>query len=612
MTTDDLRLNSSAAYVRRWGLQVGEGYRQLVPKELDRNLEFRERIVRLGSGSRAQRRAIWALCNRDVLFFVNTFLWTYAPKLFPETPQRPFITWGYQDNSLLALDHSFGRHDLWVPKSRDLGWSWMVQVAMLHRFLFRPLNTFLCVSRKEDLVDKTGDPDCLFWKIDYMLEKLPGWMLPVRGVERNSLHFRNQDNGSTIDGDSSTGDVGRGGRRTAMLFDENAKFPGGGYEALAASRDSTRCRVFLSTPCGVGNSFYDVGQRPKIEKIYSHWTEHPYKSEGLYLDAAGRPRSPWYDVECERATHPQEIAQELDIDFLGSDYQYFDQTALEKHVVQCGREAALTGWLIYDPQTLDEPRFESGGATNRGGLRLWFTPDLLRGGPPQGFRYCVACDVSQGTGATNSVASVANADTKEKVAEFATSQMTPDTFAEFVVALCRWFKGSDSEGAYLIWEANGPGRAFGKRVLEAQYHNIFYRRTNEDSVARKASDFPGWFSTPEGKNTLLSEYKRALGNGGILNRSIEALHECRQYVYLKTGEVAHSRANTSVDPSGARQNHADRVIADALLVRGIAEMGKRTADTSVKVDPLSLYSFAGRRRRYDQEQERRNRNWQTS
>lgn len=44
--------------------------------------------------------------------------------------------------------------------------------------------------------------------------------------------------------------------------------------------------------------------------------------------------------------------------------------------------------------------------------------------------------------------------------------MRPDIFAEYVVALCRWFRGNEPEGAFLAWEANGAGRLFGDKVIE--------------------------------------------------------------------------------------------------------------------------------------------------
>lgn len=45
-----------------------------------------------------------------------------------------------------------------------------------------------------------------------------------------------------------------------------------------------------------------------------HWVLHPEKSEGLYFDESGKPRSPWYDktIKVKKMT-PSAVARELDL-----------------------------------------------------------------------------------------------------------------------------------------------------------------------------------------------------------------------------------------------------------------------------------------------------------
>ena len=85
-------------------------------------------------------------------------------------------------------------------------------------------------------------------------------------------------------------------------------------------------------------------------------------------------------------------------------------------------------------------------------------------------------------------------------------------------------------------------------------------------LARKQSDTPGWFSTKEGKLSLLGDYRKALASGEFINRSYQAIREAREYVFTATGSVEHARSINTVDPTGARENHGDRVIADALVL----------------------------------------------
>ena len=63
---------------------------------------------------------------------------------------------------------------------------------------------------------------------------------------------------------------------------------------------------------------------------------------------------------------------------------------------------------------------------------------------------------------------------------------------------------------------------------------------------------------------MLGAYRQALGSHDFVNRSEWALKECHDYVFLGNGSVAHEGAANPEDPSGANENHGDRVIADAL------------------------------------------------
>jgi hypothetical protein len=49
------------------------------------------------------------------------------------------------------------------------------------------------------------------------------------------------------------------------------------------------------------------------------------------------------------------------------------------------------------------------------------------------------------------------------------------------------------------------------------------------------------------------------------------LRECREYIFQASGSVEHSRSINTIDPTGARDNHGDRVIADALCWRGMKD-----------------------------------------
>jgi hypothetical protein len=275
-------------------------------------------------------------------------------------------------------------------------------------------------------------------------------------------------------------------------------------------------------------------------------------------------RSPWYDHQCRERQHAVLVAQELDIDPEGSAYQFFDGAALDKHERTYCLPPFGVGDLDYERKSHDDGKFAE---LSGGPLRIWTRLDG-RGKPPHS-NYVVGGDVSFGTGASNSCLSVADRATSEKVAEYTTSRIDPTELASVAVAICKWF-----HGAYLIWESNGPGRIFGNRVIALGYRNIFYRK-NEKKISKTWTEYPGWASTKDDKTELLGEYRRVLASGEYVNRSREAIAECRSYIVSTTGVPCHSAALDDSDPTGARDNHGDRVIADALCVRGMKDLSPK-------------------------------------
>lgn len=538
---------------------------------------------------RAEQRE---LCSQDFLYWVNTFVLTYDPRLVKATLELPFNTYAFQDEALVKIFNAVGNCDLLIEKSRDQGASWMFLLVFVWFWLYRPRSTFLLVSRTETLVDSTENPDSLFWKIMFILDHLPPWMCPR--YTKTNLHLSNKDNGATIDGASTTGNVGRGGRRTAIMLDEFAAFEQeDGYKALAATQQVTRSRMFNSTPQGIGNAHYDMAQS-EILKLRLHWSDHPVQSQGLYRSEKGKPqlldkdywarhhsgadykfvcdgklRSPYYDRECKRTPIASLIAQELDIDYLGAGSQFFDADRLNFVQTEYVRPPYRVGELDFSALDCEPVGWKN---VRNGRMQLWIHPDA-RDDMPTDRSYVVGVDIAAGTGASNSCIAAVDCKTGEKVAEFVSPHIRPEDLAGQAVAICRWFAGHTGRGAYLIWEATGPGRQFGARVLELGYTNVYYRR-NEISIGRKVTDVPGWWPTRDSKRAMLGELGRAMATGEYIERSKQTLQECREYVYLSSGDVGHSRAHSCMDPSGARDNHGDRVVASGLAVLAKKEVAK--------------------------------------
>ncbi len=612
----------------------------LVPKDFNANLRFRRELLNMAGTDENAAREFRMMCRDDLLFYINAFCWTYSPKDKPNgQPVTPFITYtGFQDEALMDVKDCVDRgRDFVMPKSRDMGASWIGLTVFEWFWHFRTNLSFLLISRNEKYVDDSGNPKSLFWKIDFLHLNQPRWLLPPgrwlgrKDPERRLLHLGNAETQSVIDGESTTGEAGRGDRRTAMFIDEHAAFDvQDGFRVLRATRDTTDCRGFNSTPQGANNAFYEVVHNTAAMRIALHWSRHPLKNKGLYtadvrdknnpklvlrddwrgiveyqtkgekeskwlkypeeypFKLDGKLRSPWYDLQCARCVSPMEIAQELDMDFLGSDYQFFDSEAIEILRQKYCSEPLLKGDLEYDDESCTPKRVTE---SKRGKLELWLDLDEL-GRVPLDRKFTMGCDVSAGTGASNSVASVVDRVTGEKIAVWRDSNTRPHPFAKQCVALARFFNN-----AFLNWDASGPtGGTFTKEIVKAGYGPIYYRR-REKKVGQDLTDEPGLFLNPVAKLQLLEDYRDALGNHRFINRSDQGMKECHQFI-RKGDSVEHSGAMNSQDPSGARTAHGDEVVADALACIAMTEQS-RDKEPSRQEIPVGCLAWRMERRKQE-------------
>ena len=221
---------------------------------------------------------------------------------------------------------------------------------------------------------------------------------------------------------------------------------------------------------------------------------------------------------------------------------------------------------------------------------LWGNPDA-NDNWPRDREYAMGIDVAAGTGASNSCISVVDMLTGEKVLEFAWHKIMEHELGHLAVALARWFKGKNGNGARMIWEARGPGHNFGQTVLSLGFRNVYWAK-DEIGVARKVSDKPGWNPSIENKRLLLGDYRTSLGQGVFVNRSRQALDECLEYIQVAGDKVEHSKAAKSENITEKGTSHGDRVIADALASKLLGEVSR---DDTVESPPIPVGSLAWRR-----------------
>ena len=102
------------------------------------------------------------------------------------------------------------------------------------------------------------------------------------------------------------------------------------------------------------------------------------------------------------------------------------------------------------------------------------------------------------------------------------------------------------------------------------------------------TDEPGVWLNPAAKTAILQQYRDAIGHVTIINRSARSMDECLRFVMTQSGNVEHSAETNANDPSGARNNHGDLVIADALANLGLTDDASRDVPQERTIPPNTL------------------------
>lgn len=258
-------------------------------------------------------------CKNDPVHWFNQWIWTYDPRgmAFGLPANIPFVLRPKQVELVdwLLERENTQTHGL-IEKSRDEGMSYVVLGFFLHRWLFVEGFAGGVGSRKEELVDKKGDPKTLFHKFRDMFSKMPDWMKPKKFVEKvhdNYMRIINPDNGATITGEAGD-NIGRGGRTTMYFLDEWAFVER--QEAVdAAISQNTNVHIKGSTPNGIGDRFYRDRFSGRYSVFTMPWRANPDKN--WTVEYSGKIIHPWYEKQLATLDDVV-LAQEVDINYAAS------------------------------------------------------------------------------------------------------------------------------------------------------------------------------------------------------------------------------------------------------------------------------------------------------
>jgi len=283
--------------------------------------------------------------------FINDWGMTFEPRNIEKGLPAviPFVLFERQ------IEFVQWMHDKWQKgerglsdKSRDSGATWLAGAYTVAMWTSYDGFTAGFGSRKQDLVDKKGDPDCIFEKLRFFISYLPKEFKPEGYDDRQHATFMkivNPVNGSTITGEAGY-DIGRGGRKSIYVVDEKA-FIERQQVTDAALSQTTNCQIDISTPNGNGNKFYKDRHSGNIDVFTFHWRDDPRKDQV------------WYDKQVKEQDEVT-VAQEIDIDYNASVENIFIpskwiQACVDAHI-KLGIEPIGADVVSFDPADTGDAR----------------------------------------------------------------------------------------------------------------------------------------------------------------------------------------------------------------------------------------------------------------
>lgn len=243
---------------------------------------------------------------------IADFISDWGMTLEPKNIERglpvaiPFILFDKQiDFTQEVIGHWHNSKPLLVEKTRQMGFSWLSIAIACSLCLFNDGIMIGFGSRKEEYVDRIGDNKSLFQRARYFLGNIPSEFRGSWDIKKHAPHMRIlfPETNASITGE--VGDnIGRGNSTSIYFVDESAHLERPDLVDAALSQ-TTNCRIDISTPNGMANSFAQRRHGGKIDVFSMHWTDDPRKDQA------------WYEKQCHELP-PHVVAQEIDVDYSAS------------------------------------------------------------------------------------------------------------------------------------------------------------------------------------------------------------------------------------------------------------------------------------------------------
>jgi hypothetical protein len=387
-------------------------------------------------------------CKNDFLYFAKAYVYLELPG-----GDKKFKPYRKQTELIDLIEK---KHYALVLKSRQIGISTIIQVYVAWLVIFYD-NVVV------GIISKDGKEATDFARaIRGMVEKLPDWMKPPKGVVSRGFAKKTEQsfiltNGSKVYASpvnpNAPDKTLRGKALTFLVIDEAAFIHHidtawtSLVPALSTSQKAARQynipygTVVLSTPnktMGVGQWYFEkyiksVSKDDIFEPFVIHWKMIP--------ELANDPE--WYSTQCRLfGNDPRKIAQELDLKFLPSEGSFFESETVEK----------MQGGIVQPIQVL-----------KLFGGEIWRFAEPLKGKT-----YIIGVDTAPEHGSDKSAITIWDYETLEQVWEYQGKCKVLDFVKVVKVAVAEY-------PGILVIESNSYGNQVVEYMNASEYSHMVYK-----------------------------------------------------------------------------------------------------------------------------------------
>lgn len=439
------------------------------------------------ASNEAQQEAEFSKCAISPVYFTYKYVRIYSAEF---RKWIPFHLWPEQVKLMRLVQ---AERKVIVPKSRQLGFTWVMRAYYLWAAIFQPVANIVFFSKSDPDAKKLLSESKGFKGMYY---RLPEWIRPGGSVGKDNEHEFVLPNGSNVECRPYT--QAEGDTYSHCLIDEADRFPHDGFSELVVTLepalekaqsivwgsivDKDRPESLFKNAILSARRAADEGRKADFELFFMPWSARPDRDEA------------WYEGVWASAMARMDDAQAV-ADWMGQQYPGTLEEALAPSPV-----SKRIPWGHIERIWEREYKWEEGdnpdGLPPVGPLRIYEAPR-------EGHVYVIGADPSEGVGGSESVFQVLDAFTGRHVAMCA-GMLEPKV--DFPRAM--WWVARYYNNAALLIENNNHGLT----VIAALETIMADPRAVEDIWSPKRGDV----AEPQDANRKVAGDADPFARGGLI------------------------------------------------------------------------------------------------